>query len=1082
MASLPVAVAQRAAATRTSKGLPSPNTIAHNKLQQSVGQLSSDLFSDTYTWEAVIELPFVPHYSNSSTTIDLSKAFDSIEPSNIYSYISKSGDSCQPDSNEPVDRLYLNPKMFPPIFRNGDDLSKEESKTIEEITAFLKSAAHDSGSAVRKRSSCLKSMSKFRIIFECACNHTKKKKKNGADDTTEEEKQYRESHHVKNKNGTAKREGAQRGAPGLPRRRNKKPNHKCPQAFTLKVDSIGFYISTLGSSLHEGHPRYNASFTHAHISSLTQEEREDAVHAAKATVNKAAARNFVQQKWNKHITRSQVTLLDTLAKDDEVDDIGALLHLLETCPTVRWDMLWSKEKEVVSPLSTQSGELDVFSSSKVDGEVTEESLLGSDSVMKEVAATAIEDRKSRGIAINEQVFHSIAWSDERTLRYFQLCPQAITCDITSHTNNAGFHLLTFSCKTSIDKQVVFLRIWIPDQRRVSFRYVFQRSLPKLLPEHARMRVCYIMKDGDPNQADELRKAMKEFFPKAIDAGCGFHIVEKGWNRHVPPAGVLRPRSKKRFLAESRKIHTWLYSFMRPGYCQSKEEYELSKYLLLKYVTSNHFLRVVGGENYEYMIRAIVKYIRSYVFPYEQMYAAHLRKDVMHFDISHSSAHEGTNFGLKAHAASARPNQGLHQAAAAMGIQDTCKSAECNLIIGNDMRYKDKSEWTSNPFASEMLSFSAALLEYWFKKSKDYLVRRVGWNKFLVVYCGDGCDPEFVAKYIDGWTPPESHGKADDKDSFPLGEEDAFEMSSNCKHPLFSHAYIVTLDANCCRCSCCHFERVGLPCPHFHACFREVLNAVGIEFKGFNISSVSIRWTTAFMYYGYRDVDKPKEKELVKKMARLAMHDTKGPKFTHTLPDESVMPILPDIPELPLADRLKNYPKEAIPNNFSEMFDSLMSYTHIPPKSQQLEEEWFGADSSSDNDEDEEEEEELSATITTLRSQRSDALEDHFGMGGGLQKDDPIPKRSAIRSRLVSRMDEAATLLQQIGDEQLVEEFGNKLDSLINNLHKRAREEGRNESTSPTEQGANKKQKMTSITSVRDTSGKSRVYCAENGRR
>ena len=132
-----------------------------------------------------------------------------------------------------------------------------------------------------------------------------------------------------------------------------------------------------------------------------------------------------------------------------------------------------------------------------------------------------------------------------------------------------------------------------------------------------------------------------------------------------------------------------------------------------------------------------------------------------------------------------------------------------------------------------------------------------------------------------------------------------------------------------------------------------------------------------MYYGYRtNVDSDEEKKLVKKMARLAMHDTKGPKFTHTLPAESVMPILPDIPELPLADRLKNYPKEAIPNNFSKMFDSLMSYTHIPPKSQQLEEEWFCAGSSddeNDDDDDEEEEEELTATITNLRSQQSDAL-------------------------------------------------------------------------------------------------------------
>mmetsp|Transcript_4196 Transcript_4196/g.7011 ORF Transcript_4196/g.7011 Transcript_4196/m.7011 type:complete len:203 (+) Transcript_4196:395-1003(+) len=187
----------------------------------------------------------------------------------------------------------------------------------------------------------------------------------------------------------------------------------------------------------------------------------------------------------------------------------------------------------------------------------------------------------------------------------------------------------------------------------------------------------------------------------------------------------------------------------------------------------------------------------------------------------------------------------------------------------------------------MLSFSAALLEYWFQKSQDYMVRRVGPNKFLVVYVGDGCDPKFVAHYINGWTAPESNGKKEDKDAFPLWEEDAFEMSANCKHPLFSHAYVVTLDKNCSRCSCCHFERVGLPCPHLHACFREVLDALGIQFKGFGVSSVSIRWTTAFMYYGYRNVESSEEKELVKKMAHLAMHDTKD--------QNSLTPCLTNLP-------------------------------------------------------------------------------------------------------------------------------------------------------------------------------------------
>ncbi len=33
--------------------------------------------------------------------------------------------------------------------------------------------------------------------------------------------------------------------------------------------------------------------------------------------------------------------------------------------------------------------------------------------------------------------------------------RGVWCDVTSHSNNKGFSLLTFSCGTSVDKQVVF---------------------------------------------------------------------------------------------------------------------------------------------------------------------------------------------------------------------------------------------------------------------------------------------------------------------------------------------------------------------------------------------------------------------------------------------------------------------------------------------------------------------------------------------------------------------------------------------------------------------------------------------------
>jgi hypothetical protein len=604
-----------------------------------------------------------------------------------------------------------------------------------------------------------------------------------------------------------------------------------------------------------------------------------------------------------------------------------------------------------------------------------------------------------------------------------------------------------------------------------------------------------MKDGDVNQAAELRSAMKEYFPNSIEAGCGYHIVQMGSNRHIPNARTLRKSCQAKFLREVRKIHNWLYSFMRPGFCQSKQEYELSKYLLLQYVTSEHFLRVVGGINYEFMIRALVKWLRSYVYPNEDLYLAYKRKNIMHMDISHSSAQEGTHFGLKEHAARVTPQLGVDKAAAAMGIQDSCKATECDLIVGRDLLSSDKSSWTSNPCAPKLLTFAAGLMEYWFSQSKHYLVRRVGRNKFLVVYVGKGCDPKFVAHYISGWTPPaEEAANSKNEDTTFHGEEDAFEMSSECKHPLFSHAYVVVLDEHCSTCSCCHFERIGLPCPHLNACCREVLKTMGIQFHGFDEKSVKLRWTTAYMYYGYRSVESPEEKKLVQELAQLAMCENAnnvGPKFSHDLPDEATMPILSDISELPIADRLKNYPKEVIPENFSDMFDSLFSSTHIPHASQQLEEELFGGgdDDDDDDDDDEEEEEHLTQAIANLRAHRHSALEDFFSAadvdGNCNTKMLDGMKGTDYRSALVGRFNEAASLIQQIGDPSLAEEMEEELlNPFIDKLHKICRErdnerEKKRKGTSPKENGKKKSQKIVPITSVKHTGAKDRLHVAKN---
>jgi len=72
-------------------------------------------------------------------------------------------------------------------------------------------------------------------------------------------------------------------------------------------------------------------------------------------------------------------------------------------------------------------------------------------------------------------------------------------------------------------QAVFLWIWIPNQQRYSFRWVFQHAIPNLIPKWLRERVLLIMKDGDAQQRNENLCALFRVFPNAKEAGCGFHI-------------------------------------------------------------------------------------------------------------------------------------------------------------------------------------------------------------------------------------------------------------------------------------------------------------------------------------------------------------------------------------------------------------------------------------------------------------------------------------------------------------------------------------------------------------------------------
>ncbi len=116
-----------------------------------------------------------------------------------------------------------------------------------------------------------------------------------------------------------------------------------------------------------------------------------------------------------------------------------------------------------------------------------------------------EEQEEGNLSKNDAIFIAVAWIVKPAFRFFKLCPEVVWVDATSHSNNKGFHLLTFSCRTSIGKQVVFLWVFIPNQQQFSFRWVFQDAIPTLLPKWLRDRVVFVMKDVDAQQRNEILK-------------------------------------------------------------------------------------------------------------------------------------------------------------------------------------------------------------------------------------------------------------------------------------------------------------------------------------------------------------------------------------------------------------------------------------------------------------------------------------------------------------------------------------------------------------------------------------------------
>ena len=159
----------------------------------------------------------------------------------------------------------------------------------------------------------------------------------------------------------------------------------------------------------------------------------------------------------------------------------------------------------------------------------------------------------------------------------------------------------------------------------------------MIPKKHRERVKFVMKDGDPQQRNEIIGALMNIFPNAIEGGCGYHIVHTTWEKYVPGKRSLSKQNQAKYDDIKSKIQKWIYSWMKSSYVEDEQEYKISKFLLLQFISSGTVLSAFDGKMIH--IVALIKWLRGYVLVWESLFLFYLRKDCRNFLTAHSSPHE-----------------------------------------------------------------------------------------------------------------------------------------------------------------------------------------------------------------------------------------------------------------------------------------------------------------------------------------------------------------------------------------------------------------------------------------------------------
>jgi hypothetical protein len=433
-------------------------------------------------------------------------------------------------------------------------------------------------------------------------------------------------------------------------------------------------------------------------------------------------------------------------------------------------------------------------------------------------------RSCRKIPIDQDLFVAVLWVTKGEKEMFRKFPNVVKIDTTFGTNDRSMPLLSVTGLNSNGNTFTIARAYIPNEQSWVFRWILSHALPQLLGVEAMKRIVVILSDGDSTEIAQINHLLDELCPQAHRLRCGWHLVDRGWERliyHIPKDPF---RSKFRLFETTRRIlFSWTYSWMTPS-CETKEEFSLSRQLFLSFLESKELMSMVGP----FFVDKI-RIWQATIACCEPNWVFYRRKRLFAREEFTNSSHEASFRQVKYGFASLMPSMDVHESGKNLSIQ-----ADVSYKRMKSMAVQDKTRyclWSSIPeLTSKLTKRGAGLLEAEWNRRYDY------HSMF------DASSSEFRLIVVD--LKDDEEGRPQPKASFWTSFAPKFRRIRSIR---------METDAEGERrltCSCCYPERTGLPCRH-------QLHILVTYFEGYLPKLEDVHcfwWSTYFSHSFVRNVN------------------------------------------------------------------------------------------------------------------------------------------------------------------------------------------------------------------------------------